>query len=618
MKNGLALVFLAPLALLLVSCPMPTSSPARAAQPPAASGTALSLTTDASRNQAILVTQSGSRIDITAVTDDGTTASAAEAVGLAMVDEGTGARSLSSSGQAIIIGVRSDGKPGAWAYSGNKIQAVIDEESGTLTSVLPECADHDGTFRGRFGWVYILRGISEDGKIIVGYAYNQHGFSYGRYQVAAGTTIGVYWRVSKHPHRPFFLVSRAHIIGTFDQSRLQGAGKKIRHWVDWVMKHILDQLKLYLLDYLTSYLIMVDKDGVHLDSSNHVYLVSGTDQDGQAAIATIDQNGGITITPVPQTTSAVYVAGYYYNGSTNDVASYWNDSSSGRVDLFTTAEAIATSVFVSGSDVYVAGYYKNSKPITPNWAAAYWKNGVKTDLYSDTSGTNTAQASAIYVSGTDVYVAGYEKAGTSAAGYWKNGGWNPLTAPGSAQATGIVVSGADVYVSGYYLSGAHNVSCYWKNGAETDLYSANDSEALAISVSGTDAYVAGYYFDGAKVNASYWKNNSAGVTVLNSSAAFATGIVVSGSDVYASGYYNNTKPNSAAAYWKNGAKTDLYSDTSGTNTAHANGIFISGTDVYVAGWVNAGTQSACYWKNGTRTDLYTSSSSSANAVFAAN
>jgi hypothetical protein len=547
--------------------------------------------------------------------DDGSTVSAANAAALATIDQGTpGVQSVTGS-STIIIGTRQDGNPGVWAYSSGKMQGVIDEDSGTLSCVLPPSAENNGTFRGPWGWVYHVMGISKDGKIIIGYAENKKGFSQGKLQIDPGTTIGVYWRVSRHPVRPYLLASRAHIIGTLDLSKLKGSHGEFQRWANWIMKHILDQLKLFFLNYYTSYLIMVDKNGVNFDSNNNDYTVSGTDQDNNPAIATIDAKGNITITPVTQGSASVYVAGSYFNGSTNDVAALWKDNSTGLVSLYSNKEAIATSVFVSGNDVYVAGYYTNSKG---NLAATYWKNGTQNDLYSDTTGAAQAQANSIYLAGTDVYAAGYiGPAGSKVAGYWKNGTWVPFTAPGSAQATGIVVSGSNVYVSGYYLSGVFDASCYWTNGSITTLYSAGDSEALGLSVSGSNVYVAGYYRSGS-FNAAYWLNNSSNVTTLNSSAAFASGIVVSGGNVYTSGYYRNGSGNQAACYWTNTTKTDLYSDATGTATAQANGIFISGTDICVAGWVNTGTQSACYWKNGTQTNLYTSNTSSANAVFAAN
>ena len=135
-----------------------------------------------------------------------------------------------------------------------KIESVIDEDSGKLTSILPECAEKNDIFRGRFGWVYHVMGVSEDAKVIIGYAENRKGFSFGKLQIDKGTTIGVYWRVSPHPSRPFFMVSRAHIIGTFDLSKVKVSNKRIQRFIDWALQHALDQLKLFLLDYLSSYL----------------------------------------------------------------------------------------------------------------------------------------------------------------------------------------------------------------------------------------------------------------------------------------------------------------------------------------------------------------------------
>ena len=50
----------------------------------------------------------------------------------------------------------------------------------------------------------------------------------------------------------------------------------------------------------------------------------------------------------------------------------------------------------------------------------YWGNGVTNNL---SSGNNPANANAIAVAGTDVYVSGFERnaAGISVAKYWKNG-----------------------------------------------------------------------------------------------------------------------------------------------------------------------------------------------------
>jgi hypothetical protein len=67
--------------------------------------------------------------------------------------------------------------------------------------------------------------------------------------------------------------------------------------------------------------------------------------------------------------------------------------------------------------MHVAGLEQNA---VGEYVAGYWKNGVRTAL-SDSR--YDAWASAIVVSGSDVYVAGGEKnaAGKIVAWYWKNG-----------------------------------------------------------------------------------------------------------------------------------------------------------------------------------------------------
>jgi hypothetical protein len=303
MKKRLGFICLVLLVLFLVSCPAPVgvrNGPAPASSN-APGGASFSIMVDASRGQAVLVTPNGSAVDIAAVTGDGSTVRASDAIGVAVVQDADGSRSLSGGRQAVIVGTRNDGRPGAWHYSGGRMQPVVDEDSGSPTSLLPESGDRDGKLRGAFGWTYHVQGISEDGKLIAGYAENKNGFSWGRFQIDPGTTIGVYWRASRHTNDSFLHVSRAHIIGTLDLTKLQTAPPPVRHWARWAMKHFLDHLKWFFLNYLSSYLVMVDLNGVHFDGSNNVYLVSGTDQNDNPAIASIGQDGSITITPQQST-----------------------------------------------------------------------------------------------------------------------------------------------------------------------------------------------------------------------------------------------------------------------------------------------------------------------------
>ena len=131
-----------------------------------------------------------------------------------------------------------------------------------------------------------------------------------------------------------------------------------------------------------------------------------------------------------------------------------------------TQDASANSMVVHNNDLYIAG---------SDNGAVYWKNNNEIRL----PGNN---ASSIFVSGNDVYVAG---AHDSKAVYWKNGTEVALVSTkvygdyGSIAANSIFVQGNDVYVAGY--DGPNAV--YWKNGEEIYL------SAITISITGSFMHI---------------------------------------------------------------------------------------------------------------------------------
>jgi len=301
--------------------------------------------------------------------------------------------------------------------------------------------------------------------------------------------------------------------------------------------------------------------------------------------------------------------------------------------------AAATSIAVSGADVYVTGYQNSCGPYRCSNRGRFWKNGILVDEYLF---LDFYYLTSLAVSNNDVYVVGpsaYLMGRGETAIYVKNE--NQIDLPnGSAGsiATAIAVSGTNVYVAGIGITGnvyngpQNHIATYWKNGRAINLTDgSNGAQAWSIAVSGTDVYVAGREFNGNPYYdgfvgqtrpsgiAKYWKNSSAINLTDGSADATATSIAVSGADVYVAGTEWNGNSyqiqgstyvyrKSVAKYWKNGKVVNL---TDGAEDAVAKSIAISGTDVYVAGTVNG---YATYWKNGVAVKL-SNVESEANSIF---
>jgi len=281
--------------------------------------------------------------------------------------------------------------------------------------------------------------------------------------------------------------------------------------------------------------------------------------------------------------TVVYVSGYTKTGQYSNTGGYWKNG------ILTTVPKTNSinSIIVSGNNVYVLG------------TNGYWKNQVYTDL-----GMNSTLNS-IYISNNDVYVAGSERIGdTSTASYWKNGTLVILTSNTDTSsfvntgfyvsefhysvANSIFVSGSDVYVAGYVNATGDQVT-YWKNGKA--IYITNPlqsySRANSIFVSGNDVYIAGWLDDYNNGHITYWKNGVS--TYLSSNGGEAQSILVVNGTVYIAGYINNQGADDAAL-WENGMETTL------SNGMFATGIAISNSDIYICGRSN--NNEAIYWKNG--------------------
>jgi hypothetical protein len=165
-------------------------------------------------------------------------------------------------------------------------------------------------------------------------------------------------------------------------------------------------------------------------------------------------------------------------------ALYWKNNiatildSTSPVNNVTSGVPVANSIFVSGTDVYIAGQ--------DHIGVCYWKNGVPTYL-------STTLCNSIFVYGSDLYVTdGQFIFGFTATGYLKNGmqvqlPTVPVDSNGYIQS--LHISGTDVYACGGEYINQNGVVMYWENGAPSFLSSSSDnSYPASIIVNGSDIY----------------------------------------------------------------------------------------------------------------------------------
>ncbi|MDR2293463.1 MAG: Ig-like domain-containing protein [Prevotellaceae bacterium] len=290
----------------------------------------------------------------------------------------------------------------------------------------------------------------------------------------------------------------------------------------------------------------------------------------------------------------VYVAGYAWNADNKTIAKVWKNGE----DLYSLTtgsnSAEAHSVYFANDNVYVAGFEGN--------VAKLWINTVAQSL---SDGTKLAEAKSVFVSDADVYVAGYERNENlkTVAKVWKNGNPIPITdGTKDAQANSVFVLGSDVYVAGYEANESGIIMAkYWKNGVSYSLGGNFDvTNATSIYVSGSDVHVAGYKISNNKHTAILWTNGTAKNLTNGSRNASAYSVYVAkNNDVYVAGNEANSNGYyTIAKIWKNGALLEELTD--GTQWAYANSIVVTENNIYVAGQeTNTNNKSvAKIWKDG--------------------
>ncbi len=229
-------------------------------------------------------------------------------------------------------------------------------------------------------------------------------------------------------------------------------------------------------------------------SGNDVY-VCGSQEDAKGnPSAIIWKNGTPSILDLKGELYTIFVSGsdVYASGVTGVYPTGgFSIFKNGKSIYFEKQGGFPTGMFVLGNDVYVSGYGNDNGS-----QAKLWKNGVATIL--DKVATGNISANDVFVAGNDVYVVGEKQLNTynsffnfypSVAVLWKNGVATNLTNGNTkANATSVFVSGSDVYVCGYEFihmyntsGGGTNNAKIWKNGV-TGVVSKTNNNLIPTSI----------------------------------------------------------------------------------------------------------------------------------------
>lgn len=320
-----------------------------------------------------------------------------------------------------------------------------------------------------------------------------------------------------------------------------------------------------------------------------------------------DSNSTTPTSDTNQNTSSVKVhsTGYITNSNDIKVAMYWN----GEITTPLTdgsQNASGVDIEVSGSDVYIFGYEGNKQVL--------WKNGTKTILDS------SVIIRALKVVANDIYFVGStaDTKNPSKAVYIKNGITTQLDNTDYTTANCIVVSGSDVYIGGSQSNGA----VYWKNGVKTTLVPPSTDPNLPhmysvsdITLMGNSVICAG----NSTYELMYWKNNVP--TEVQHFHDYPNPVeakvAVNNSDVYMTGIpLRPTPPYKKAFYTKNKEVMTL-SVPDNAKISYSKTLALKGDTLVVAGSYDG---KACFWKNNVMTllPIQASTNTAVNDVFLTN
>lgn len=306
-------------------------------------------------------------------------------------------------------------------------------------------------------------------------------------------------------------------------------------------------------------------------SSKDTVYVSGYYQDGTSSIPCYWKNGSRVDLPGTSTTGAYAVSiclegtqpllGGWVNNNTQGVPCIWQNGS--KIDWPAgTVDTGDWGIAYDNGSIYLAGQAKDTGGV---YTATIWKDQVKTALPGD--GTHSSDANSVVIVNSHIFVGGYYSNGTqNVACYWKDGIRFDLASgsTGNAMVQSLTAdSTGNVSFGGYYSDGTKLVPCIWTSNGRTDLVGdgVHDSQVIDLKVANGQTYASGYYGNGTNNIPCYWANGSRhDLLVANAKNGYARGIDIKDGDIYISGNYIDQNGISIACTWKNENRVDLPGD----------------------------------------------------------
>ncbi|HQI01113.1 MAG TPA: hypothetical protein PLA18_07565 [Deltaproteobacteria bacterium] len=251
-----------------------------------------------------------------------------------------------------------------------------------------------------------------------------------------------------------------------------------------------------------------------------IYIAGSCNDDNDVSVAGYWKNNVWTSLPSLVATEDARAKGILVKGSdvyvvggseseVMEVPGYWLNGVWNALPTLADNGGSAVSITTDGTDIYISGYTINS---SDQEVMCYWKNGTRTDSTTVDSSPSINGGMTIALSSDGVLIPGFEYSNPSSI-YWpgymdENGTWidiENLDDDQHSEARAIYVSDSDVYMAGYSYNSDHDGrAVYWKNTEIKDL--EDEGSPQYIYVIDNTVYAVG--FNDSENEFGHWKDDS--------------------------------------------------------------------------------------------------------------